>query len=68
MAKKTSEAQIKATRAWESRNKEKNKIDNYRRMARLFIRKYATEEDIKELIIIFGSREDTSVPNENGNR
>lgn len=68
MAKKTSEAQIKATRAWESRNKEKTKIDSYRRTARLFIRNYATVEDMKELIRIFESREDIREFNKNGNK
>ena len=36
--KKTSDAQIKASRAWEERNKEKVRIDHYKRSARLFVR------------------------------
>ena len=36
--KKTSDAQIKASRAWEERNKEKVRIDRYKRSARLFVR------------------------------
>lgn len=55
MPKKT-EAQIRATRAWESRNKEKTKIDSYRRTARLFIRNYATKEDMEEFLAIFEGR------------
>ncbi|HHX67933.1 MAG: hypothetical protein WAO56_10230 [Miniphocaeibacter sp.] len=49
MDKKTSDAQLKATRNWEKRNKEKAKIGSYRRTARLFIKTYATLEDIEEL-------------------
>ena len=49
MTKKSSEAQLRATRNWEKRNKEKAKIESYRRTARLFIKSYATLEDIEEL-------------------
>ena len=50
---KTSEAQLRASRAYEERNPEKTKIDRYRRNARTFFRHYAKDEDIEELISIF---------------
>lgn len=46
---KTSEAQKKASRAWEERNKQKARVDSYRRQARSFIRNHAKEEDLIEL-------------------
>ncbi len=48
MAKKTSEAQIRANRNWEKRNKDKVRINGYQRSGRTFIRNHATEEDLKE--------------------
>ena len=50
---KVSEAQKKASRAYENRNREKTRINNYRRTARLFVRTYASEEDMRELIKIY---------------
>lgn len=50
---KISEAQKKASRAYENRNRDKTRINTYRRTARLFVKSYATEEDMKELIKIF---------------
>ena len=50
---KTSEAQRRASRAYEERNPEKTKIDNYKRSARTFFRHYATSDDIDELIDIY---------------
>lgn len=47
--KKTSDAQIRATRKWEKNNKERTRYLAARRQARSFIRNYATEEDMKEL-------------------
>ena len=46
---KVSEAQKRAKKKWEEKNKEKSRIDGYKRTARLFIKKYADAEDIKEL-------------------
>lgn len=46
--KKTSEAQVKASRAWEERNKEKARLDRYKRTARTFIRQ-ANEDYIDAL-------------------
>ena len=51
--KKTSEAQIRATRNYEKRNREQTRINRYKRTARLFVKTYATEEDMKELNEIF---------------
>lgn len=50
---KTSQAQIKASRNYEKRNKENTRINSYRRTARLFVKTYATEDDMKELIKIY---------------
>lgn len=50
---KVSEAQKKASRKYEEFNREKTRINNYRRTARLFVKSYATEEDMQELIKIY---------------
>ena len=50
---KVSEAQKKASRKYEELNREKTRINNYRRTARLFVKSYATEEDMQELIRIY---------------
>ena len=49
MEKKTSEAQLRASRAWAERNKEKRKIISLRGSARSFIRNWAQIEDLEEL-------------------
>ena len=49
MAGKTSEAQKRASRAWEERNRKKATVQGYLRTARLFIRSHATEGDLQEL-------------------
>ena len=46
---KVSDAQNRAVQKWREGNKEKNRIDGYKRTARLFIKKYANADDIKEL-------------------
>lgn len=50
---KSTEARIRASRAYEKRNPETTKIDRYRRNARTFFRHYATKDDIEELIDIY---------------
>lgn len=60
MEKKTSEAQIRASRAWEKRNPEKTKMDNYRRTARLFIKTYATRQDMAEFQALFESENENA--------
>ena len=44
-----SEAQKKAKRKWDSKNKDKNGIYRYRSYARKFVRDLANEDDLKEL-------------------
>nr|WLJ25934.1 MAG: hypothetical protein [Firmicutes phage HS11] len=46
---KISDAQKRATAGYRKRNREKTRIDGYRRTARLFIRSHATEEDLQEI-------------------
>lgn len=58
---KVSEAQKRASRNYEERNREKTRINNYRRTARLFVKTYATEEDMKELIKIYSENKDNRV-------
>lgn len=53
---KVSEAQKKAVEAYRERNKEKTRVDNYRRTARLFIRSHATEEALEELKTLISDR------------
>ena len=48
-----SEAQKRAQKKYDDKNREKTRLNNYRRSARLFVRKYATREDMEELIKIF---------------
>lgn len=50
---KVSEAQKKASRSYEERNREQTRINSYRRTTRLFVKSYATEEDMRELIKIY---------------
>ena len=58
MANKTSQAQIKATRNYEARNREQTRINSYKRTARLFVKTYASEEDIQELNKIYKENKD----------
>jgi len=58
---KVSEAQKRASRKYEERNREKTRINGYRRTARLFVKTYATEEDMKELIKIYSENKDNRV-------
>lgn len=58
MVNKTSQAQIKATRNYEARNREQTRINSYKRTARLFVKTYASEEDMQELIRIYEENKD----------
>nr|DAW39268.1 MAG TPA: hypothetical protein [Caudoviricetes sp.] len=58
MANKTSQAQIKATRNYEARNREQTRINSYKRTARLFVKTYASEEDMQELNKIYKENKD----------
>jgi hypothetical protein len=55
--KKTSEAQIRATRNWEARNIEKTRHDRGLRAARSFIRNRATIQDLDELVKLIADRQ-----------
>ena len=44
-----SEAQQRAKKKWDDKNKDKNRIYRYRSYARKFIRDLATDDDLKEL-------------------
>lgn len=57
MAEKTSEAQKRASRAWEERNRKKATIDGYRRTAKMFIRSHAKREDLEEFKKMIENRE-----------
>lgn len=50
---KASEAQRRATKKWEKNNSERMKYLRNRTVARTFVRHYAGEEDLQELIEIF---------------
>lgn len=54
---KTSEAQKKASRAWEQKNRRKATIAGYKRTARTFIRNHATIEDLEELRELINNKE-----------
>ena len=44
-----SDAQLKANKKWNDKNKDKQRVYRYRSYARKFIRDQATEDDLKEL-------------------
>ncbi|MBM6753869.1 MULTISPECIES: hypothetical protein [Lactobacillaceae] len=44
-----SNAQKRAKKKWDDKNKDKNRIYRYRSYARKFIRDLATDDDLKEL-------------------
>ncbi len=44
-----SEAQLKANKKWNDKNKDKQRIYRYRSYARKFVRELATDDDLKEL-------------------
>ena len=46
---KTSEAQLKAAKKWNDKNKDKQRIYRYRSYARKYVRDTATEDDLLEL-------------------
>ena len=58
MERKTSDAQIKASRNWEQKNKEKAKIGSYKRTARLFVNKHYNQDDLDELKKLISQREE----------
>lgn len=56
MANKTPESQIRATRKWEEEHREQTRKRNYRRTARLFVRKHSEPEDLDELQELIDNR------------
>lgn len=60
--KKTSEAQLKASRKWQEKNKEHMNYIRKRSAARGFI-KVATQEDLNELKQLIAERENNTVNN-----
>ena len=54
---KVSEAQKRASRKWERKNKSRRQYINRRSAARNFIKKEATEEDLDELRTLLKNRE-----------
>ena len=50
---KASKAQRRATKNWEENNPERKRYLRYRSNARTFVRHWATDEDLKELIEIY---------------
>lgn len=55
---KTPESQVKASRKWEKENRAQATKNNYRRTARLFIRKHAEKEDLDELQELIDQRKE----------
>ncbi|MDU7804131.1 MAG: hypothetical protein E7J62_05750 [Serratia marcescens] len=53
MKNKSTNSQIKASRNWEKKNRKKATVDSYRRTAKLYIKDYATKEDMQEFNKIF---------------
>jgi len=52
---KTTSAQRKARSRWKKNNKEQNRLSSYRSTARTFVRHYADDEDIQELLEIYNT-------------
>ena len=50
---KTSDAQIRASRKWEEKNPERKRYLRYKSNARTFVRHWADDEDMQELIDIY---------------
>lgn len=46
---KISEAQLRANKKWNDKNKDKQRIYRYRSYARKYVRDIANEDDLKEL-------------------
>ena len=50
---KVSEAQRRATKKWEEKNPERTRYLRYRTTARTFVRHWANDEDVEELLEIY---------------
>ena len=51
-----SEAQLKANKKWNDKNKDKQRVYRYRSYARKYVRDLATEDDLKELQELIAKR------------
>lgn len=58
MTEKLTEARIKANKKWDKGNKERKQYLNTRSVARNFIKKRATHEDLQELKTLINNREE----------
>ncbi|MCM2584807.1 hypothetical protein NDQ54_01705 [Lactiplantibacillus plantarum] len=56
MDEKLSEARIKANKKWDENNKERKKYIVKRSTAKGFIRDYATDDDLTELLTLISDR------------
>ena len=56
MGEKLSEARIKANKKWDEKNKERKKYIVKRSTAKGFIRDYATDDDLAELLTLISDR------------
>lgn len=56
MGEKLSEARIKANKKWDEKNKERKKYIVKRSTAKGFIRDYATDDDLTELLTLISDR------------
>ena len=51
-----SEAQLKANKKWNDKNKDKQRVYRYRSYARKYVRDIANEDDLKELQALINER------------
>lgn len=63
--KKTSQAQVSASRRWEKENPERTRYIRYRTGARCFIRNHATLEDLEEVEELVKERREKLLSEEN---
>ncbi|WP_436704196.1 hypothetical protein [Lactiplantibacillus plantarum] len=56
MAEKLSEARTRANKKWDEKNKERKKYIVKRSTARGFIRNYATDDDLAEMLALISDR------------
>lgn len=63
MGEKLSEARIKANKKWDEKNKERKKYIVKRSTAKGFIRDYATDDDLTELLTLISDRHNFYIKN-----
>ena len=52
--KKTSKAQRQASRNWEAKNRDQVRKQSYLRTARMYVKNYADNEDMQDLLYLYG--------------